>query len=197
MADAPSALLPNGNVLCATSPGLFSPPLHILEYNGSSFTERPTVPGSENLTSAQCNFLILPTGQIMMTTNTPDVEIYTADHSCPNSEWAPVVHCAPEKVSPGKTYKIEGIRFNGMSQGSMYGDDYQSATNYPLVRITNHKTKHVTYCRTHDHSFMGVASNKKVYTYFDVPAGIDCGNATLEVVANGIPSKPHKIKVKC
>jgi hypothetical protein len=32
-----------------------------------------------------------------------------------------------------------------------YGDDSQAAANYPLVRITNDRTGHVFYSRTHDH----------------------------------------------
>lgn len=43
---------------------------------------------------------------------------------------------------------------------------------------------------------MGVASNKKVHTTFDVPATIEKGESTLEVVANGIPSKPFQIVVE-
>lgn len=43
---------------------------------------------------------------------------------------------------------------------------------------------------------MGVASNKKVHTFFDVPANIESGESKFEVVANGIPSKPKKIVVK-
>ena len=99
-------------------------------------------------------------------------------------------------MSDIKTYKIKGIRFNGMSQGAMFGDDYQSATNYPLVRITHIKSGKVYYCRTHDHSYMGVASDKKVYTFFDVPDNLKEGKYNLEVVANGIPSKPLRISVK-
>jgi hypothetical protein len=42
------------------------------------------------------------------------------------------------------------------------------ATKYPLVRITNTSTGHVLYCRTHNFSFMGVATGrKKVSTQFD------------------------------
>jgi hypothetical protein len=77
-----------------------------------------------------------------------------------------------------------------MSQGAAYGDDVQAATNYPLVRITNLRTGHVRYSRTHDHSSMAVASNDLVTTYFDVPAGQEPGLSELEVVANGIPSFP-------
>jgi hypothetical protein len=43
---------------------------------------------------------------------------------------------------------------------------------------------------------MGVATGSKlVWTYFDVPRGIAPGASTLEVVANGIASKPVGITV--
>ncbi len=75
-----------------------------------------------------------------------------------------------------------------MTQGASYGGGVeQSATNYPLVRITNNATGHVFYCRTHDHSSMAVASPFPVSTYFDIPSTIETGAGKLEVVTNGIP----------
>jgi hypothetical protein len=70
------------------------------------------------------------------------------------------------------------------------------ASNYPLVRITNTATGNVVYCKTHNHSTMGVATgSEKVSTAFDIPAGIETGASTLEVVANGIPSNPVSVTV--
>jgi hypothetical protein len=82
-----------------------------------------------------------------------------------------------------------------MSQASMYGDEGQNATNYPLVRITNLETNHVFYSRTHDHSSMAVASDQVVSTHFDVPPAQEAGNSKLEVVANGIASAPVPVFV--
>jgi hypothetical protein len=94
-------------------------------------------------------------------------------------------------------YSISGTQFNGLTQGAAYGDDFQDATNYPLVRIVNNATGHVFYCRTHGHSTMGVATgNARVSTTFDVPAGIELGPSKLYVVANGIPSPPQNISVQ-
>ena len=77
-----------------------------------------------------------------------------------------------------------------------FGDEFQNATNYPLVRITNNASGDVYYARTHDHSTMGVATGSKVvWTYFDVPATIGSGASTIEVVANGIASKPVNVSV--
>ena len=76
-------------------------------------------------------------------------------------------------MNAGSTYTISGTQFNGLTQGAAYGDDWQSATNYPLVRITNTATGHVFYARTHDHSSMGVATGSTpVHTHFDVPAEV-------------------------
>jgi uncharacterized protein (TIGR03437 family) len=70
-------------------------------------------------------------------------------------------------------------------------------TNYPLVRIANSATGHVSYCRTHDHSTMGVATGATpVSTHFDVPLSIESGPSILEVVANGIPSSPMTVLVE-
>jgi hypothetical protein len=82
-----------------------------------------------------------------------------------------------------------------LSQASAYGDDAQSATNYPLVRITNLSTGRAVYARTHDHSAMAVGNHGTVTTHFDVPDDIDLGASALEVVANGIPSAAVSVTV--
>jgi hypothetical protein len=90
-------------------------------------------------------------------------------------------------VRAGGSYVISGYRFNGMSQGDAYGDDAQSATNYPLVRITNLASGHVFYSRTHDHSSMAVASSALVWTHFDVPRGQERGASQSVVVTKRHP----------
>jgi hypothetical protein len=99
-------------------------------------------------------------------------------------------------VVRGSTYKISGTQFNGLSQANAFGDEFQTATNYPLVRITNKSTGHVFYARTHGHSTMGVATGTKIVsTNFDVPASMETGASSLVVVANGIPSRAVNITV--
>ena len=137
--------------------------------------------------------LLLPTGQVLFS-HFSDLNIYTPA-GAPNPAWAPTISSAPSKVLPGQTYQVVGTQFNGLSQGSAYGDDLQAATNYPLVRITNRTTGHVFYARTHDHSTMGVATgNATVSTFFDVPATVELGSSDLVVVANGIPSASRTIR---
>jgi hypothetical protein len=133
----------------------------------------------------------------MFTDFTTDVEILTTAGSF-KGPWQPTIKSAPTSVSPGvPNYLITGTQFNGLSEGAAYGDDFQDATNYPLIRIVNNATGHVFYCKTHDHSTMGVATGStRVSTRFDVSANVEPGASKLYVVANGIPSAPVNVIVQ-
>ena len=194
IADGPAALMPNGKVLCATSPGVFGAPVHIFEYDGSTFTEVARPAGAVQDSSFQDVMTVLPTGQILMTDQTDDVEIYTPKGG-PNPAWRPKVTSVPTTLTRGNTYTIAGKGFNGLSLGGAYGDDAQTATNYPLIVLYNLASKHVTFATTHDHSYMGVRSTKTVSTKFDVPANAETGANYLVVITNGIQSKPVSVTV--
>jgi hypothetical protein len=200
MADAPAAVLPDGNVLCETSPGVFNSPVSFYEFDGTKFhsVPSPSHTGNPN-TSYVGRLVVLPTGQVLYTLadgNTTDAEIYTAKGKS-KSAWAPTITTFPATVTHGQSYSISGTQFNGLSAGATYGDDAQMASSYALVRITNTATNHVFYTRTHDPSTMGVATGKKkISTHFDVPSGIETGASSLVVVANGIASKPVAVTVQ-
>lgn len=194
IADGPAALEPNGNVLMMTSPGVFNVGARYFEWNGRRLSEVPGPPNAPFESSYYGNMLVLPTGQILLTDFYNDIEIFTpakGEVAC-----GPEVRRAPSVVDRGHTYRVSGTGFNGVSQGAAYGDDAQAATNFPLVRITNKKTGHVFYERTHDHSSMAVASKAPVSTYFDVSPQTERGKGRLEVVANGIASEPVDVFVK-
>ena len=194
IADGPAALLPDGNVLMMTSPGIFNLGAEFFEWDGSNLNSVPGSPNAPIDSSFYGNMLVLPTGQILFT-DFYEVDIYTPTGSY-NPAWAPTIQKAPSAVSPGGSYVITGHQFNGFSQGAAYGDDNQAATNYPLIRITNHATGHVFYSRTHDHSSMAVAFGGLVSTHFDVPGNQELGVSDLVVVANGIPSQPVTVNVQ-
>jgi hypothetical protein len=203
--DAPGALLPNGNVLFAVSGGpeippcsnYSCPPVAFFEFDGHKLIPEPTIQNPNFFMAGAINLLPLPTGQVLATNSgNNSIEIYTPKTAEHKESWEPIILAAPSLVEPGKSYKLLGIRLNGMSQASMFGDEGQSATNYPLVRITNVKTGHVFYSRTHDHTSMAVASERPSLTHFDVPARQETGLSKLEVVANGIASDPIWVYVK-
>jgi hypothetical protein len=195
IADGPASLLPSGNVLCAASPGIFNRPTHFFEFDGTSLTEVPKTPNANSKTSYEGRMLLLPTGEVLFTDGSSDVEIYTAAGSA-DSSWAPVIVRVPARIRAGGSYIIKGKQLNGLSQAVAYGDDASAATNYPLVRITNQATGHVFFARTHDPSSMAVAPGTRVSTHFDVPAGIESGLSDLVVVANGIASDAVTVQVR-
>jgi hypothetical protein len=176
--DAAVDILPSGNVLVEGSSGA------LYEFDGTSLL-RQSANGQGG------SLMNLPTGEILI----GGFEVYQATGKYKRA-WAPTVASAPSSVTRGQTYQISGTQFNGLSQGSSLGDEFDAHPNYPLLRITNNATGHVFYARTHDHSTMGVATGTApVSTNFDVPAGMETGASTIEVVANGIPSNPVAITV--
>ena len=194
IADGPAALEPNGKVLMMASPLIFQHPLDLPRVGREQPDDSPA--GSQRGE----RFVVLR--QHVGPSNRPDsfhrllLRVGLQSHGKLQSCLGTRIQSAPARVSPGGSYMISGHLFNGMSQGAAYGDDQQSATNYPLVRITNNATGHVFYSRTHDHSSMGVAFNGIVSTHFEVPANQEIGPSQLVVVANGIPSTPVSVTVQ-
>ena len=212
--DAPAALLTNGNVLSAAGPGPTPPATSCPGsgcYNAEStfFEYAPGSPGTLNATANPPNapnhpsyttrLVMLPTGQVLQTDNSNDVEVYTpnglnlppSNNQSFNAAYQPTITSPyPLSITRGLTYTISGTLFNGMSQASAYGDDVTNGTNYPLIRVTNQGTGHIFYGHTHDHSSMGVAkTGTTVSTKFEIPAGAETGASNLQIVTNGIPSQ--------
>jgi len=214
VADGPAALLPSGNVLVDASPiasnGESACCFQFFEFNGTSLLSAPSPQRATLFDVPTASFtgrmLVLPTGQILFTNGATvgtfgfkgpaSVEVYTGA-GVPRVEWAPAVSSAPGTLVLGSYNNvISGTQFNGLSQGAAYGDDAQSATNFPLVKITNNATGHVRYARTHDHSTMGVATGSTpVSTQADLSTLIETGLSTLQVVANGIASNGVTVQI--
>jgi len=195
IADGPGALLPDGNVLLMTSPYIYQTGAVFFEWNGSSLNQVTGPPNGPGDSSYYGHMLMLPTGQVMFTDFSNDVELYNYTGS-PWPGIAPSVLLTNLAVSRGSTVRLLGFRFNGMSQDGAYGDDFQDATNYPIVRITNNSTGHVFYAHTHNHNTMAVGYPGPCYTYVDIPSSMETGASTLQVVANGIASPAYQIVVE-
>jgi hypothetical protein len=189
--DSFAVLLPSGNVLVEGDSGWG------YEFDGTNFTL------TTSTNTYLGSLLVLPTGEVLAGGLPPAVasgyptQVYTSSGTY-QSSWAPTIsNIQSHELTRGSTYQIDGTQFNGLSQACAYGDEFQCAENYPLVRITNNKTNHVFYARTHDHSTMGVATGAQhVWTYFDVPARMEKGAGTLVVVANGISSASIGVTVE-
>jgi hypothetical protein len=201
VADGPAALLPDGNVLVQASPSYacgataYCAPSHFFEFDGTKLIRISEPRTAPNISSYEGRMLVLPTGQILWSSDIGDVEVYTPKGS-PVAGWAPVIVHVPAAVSRGKAnYTLKGEYLNGWSQGAAYGDDAQMSTNYPLVRLTNDKNGKVCFARTHDFGG-GVAVTGKTTTQFDVPKSCGTGTYALQVVTNGIASEPATVTVQ-
>ena len=151
-------------------------------------------PNAQNDGSFFGHLLDLPTGQILFTDYSKTVELFNPAGTY-NTAWAPQITSVSKTLTHGKSYVVKGTQFAGVSQGGAYGDDYQPYTNYALVRITNNGTGHVFYCKTTKPSSYAVQSTAAQSTHFAVPATIETGASTLQVVTNGIPSAAVDVTV--
>jgi Kelch motif len=188
--DAPAVLLPNGHVLCVAgqsqSDGWSGKPCHCYEFDGTSLNPAPDPPNAAAKSTWETRMLLLPTGEVLLSARSNDIQVYQPDGS-PDPSWAPEITNCPATVKPNHTYTLQGRQLNGLSQANSYGDDATMATNFPLVRISNIASGHVFYCRTHDFSTMGVATGNVIHSaQFDVPSQIETGPSRLCVIANGI-----------
>ena len=208
--DGPGSLMVNGNVLfCAgerRSRDYRSEPCWFWEFDGTEY-HRTTDPETNDCVTFITRLLLLPNGDVLFSTmNDSRFCAYHSETAQPQDSWRPVIQNCPTIFPPGATIQISGLQFNGLSQAVGYGDDSQTATNYPLVRIVNTGTGHVRYCRTFNHTkmdgngnivpSMGVATGSTVITTnVHIPPDIELGQSQLFVVANGIPSVPFGVTV--
>lgn len=201
--DGPAATLPSGHVLVQASPAYgcgatqpYCAPSHFFEYTGKALVRVNEPASAPNLAAFEGRMLVLPTGQILWSSDQGDVELYTPVGKA-DLAWAPTISTAPATLVRGQVnYVLTGHRLRGVTNGAAYGDDAQMNTNYPILRITNTASGHVCFARVHDHT--------PTATYFDMPAATppawirpcDPGPGRLEAVTNGIASKPVAVTVQ-
>lgn len=189
--DCPAALMPNGHVLVACAPfqnDNWGAPISFMEYDpvANSLTPAPTPPNN-NAQLYWSRFMLLPTGQVMFSPSSNNVQIYTPAGG-PEEHWRPAISAIIRHGTPTDYWLLKGTQLNGLSQGNIYGDDCSPFTNYPLVRLTNITTKEIYYCRTYDFSTMGVATGHVLQSVRFSAQGLPHGHYDVCVVANGISS---------
>jgi hypothetical protein len=208
--DSGSVVLPNGKYLISSTVRdynlNFANPITYLVFDpGEKSYCRLNLPAGAIY---QAEFLTLPTGQIMVTSvswsGDENYFLYSPPKVDPYPNIAPElasvdtstqVNGLPELIQ-GYTYKASGKRFNGATQASFLGDDFQNATNYPLIRFTGKTSGLVYYARTYDHSTMAVDTKDEVTTtMFDMPGNIASGQYDMVVVANGIASNTLSVQL--
>ena len=200
MVDAAAAMMVNGKILCTASPvntsttnsGSFLAPTAFFEFDylANSFTQ-VGIPGGGagtlNIPCFETNLLDLPDGTVLFSSQY-DAQYYVYTPSgAPLAAGKPTIDTIVQTSC--NTLRITGTLFNGISEGAAYGDDWQMATNYPIIRLTN-GTK-VYYVRTFNWNSTNVQTGNAADTaMFSIPSTLPYGTYSLVVTANGISSNP-------
>ncbi len=197
--DAPAALAPNGRVLMplgrvSAGGGEFFAPTYFFEYNGNSIVRIPDAPNSSGPPYVG-RLLLLPTGEILWTAGTADAYLYTNGGSA-NPAWKPAVTDVPGNLQRQQSYTLQGTQLTGVSNGCSYGDEYDPATNYPLIRLDNTSTRLVYYARTFNPSTRQIQTGNSILSVgFELGGNVPDGPYELRVIANGISSDPVNVQV--
>jgi hypothetical protein len=207
MADGTASVLPDGHVITIASPGVFLRPSLEFSVLGTHTTPLDSqLPDTVNsqISSYSPDSVVLPTGQVLATLigggEEPLIPPYVfTPTGAADPQWRPKIAThddSQQVVNRGATITLTGTQLSGLTQASNYGDDGDSATNFPLVRIVNSETHRVQYARTFGFSEAVAAGKTPQSTQVVLPADLDRGAAKLFVVANGIASPPLSVFVQ-
>ncbi|MCX6273813.1 MAG: T9SS type A sorting domain-containing protein [Bacteroidetes bacterium] len=197
--DAPAALMVDGKILLSAAPAptssatLFIPPTVFYEFNylTNSYTQISAPDGTPSVPIAcyQTNMLLLPDGNVLYS-NQQDTSIgrqyyiYTPA-GAPLAAAKPTINTVDQTGCA--TFSITGTLFNGINEGTCYGDDWQMATNYPLIRLRS--GGNVYYARSYNWNRTDVMTGSLADTAdFTLPVSLPGGDYWLEVVVNGVAS---------
>ncbi len=194
--DAPAAMMVNGKILCAVSPlptsaQHFPSPTSFYEYDYSTNTFNQ-VNGPTGQTQPEPSYpsvmLDLPDGTVLYADSDSQLYVYQPAGG-PLASGKPTISSVT--LNQDGSYQLTGTLLNGISEGAAYGDDWQMATNYPIVRLADSLGR-VYYARTYNWSSRSVmTANQSETTTFTLPANLSSTTTySLVVVANGIASDP-------
>jgi len=187
--DAPGAMMANGKILIPLRPsGTYNPPTFFYEYDylSNSFLNVGAPGGTDSIVWPvfTSNMLDLPDGNVLVSTQESSQFFVYTPVGPALAAGKPTIGTVAQN---GKTYTITGTQFNGISEGTGYGDDWQMSSNYPLVRLTSGAK--VYYARSFNWNNTGVQTGNFPDTVqFCLPSGFPPGIYSLVVVVNGNPS---------
>jgi hypothetical protein len=195
-ADGPGALEPNGLVLEQVSPGLFNAGCQFTEYDPVANTLTNTVnnaycPGDS---SYEGHLMIFPTGQIASVDFGTTIYLYNPKSGVVSGVAPTIIPATNAYLGGSKNNVLYGKQLNGLTENNAYGDDYQMATNYPLIRFTD-SNNNVWYGFTHDDSSHSIAPGTVSFTKFDLNPAMPPGTYMMQVVTNGIGSNSVQVKI--
>jgi len=199
-ADAPSTILPNGNVLFSASPtGDGVPPTHFFIFDGTKITQIADAPLSTSVDRVPAFsgfFMPLPNGQILFNNRMgpSGLALYNPEVSA-DSSWLPKITSVPTDLNVGSTYSVAGKQLSGLTAGAAFGDDWGTTSNYSIIQITNIATGKVTYAPTTQIGTYAVTPNFESMTTFTVSADAVNGPSKLRVISGLFASDPITVMI--
>ena len=194
--DAPSAMLPNGKILCAFGDdNNQNPPTYFYEYDyvDNTFTQVASPTGGSADTNYACyqgTMLDLPDGTVLYAHEGADLYIYKPDAS-PLAAGQPVISSVTTNLDG--SFHVTGTLFDGISEGAEYGDDWQMDSDFPIARLTN-SAGAIQFARTYNWSSSSVMTGTNILTTeLTLPGGLLAGTYPLVITANGISSAPFSL----
>jgi Secretion system C-terminal sorting domain/Kelch motif len=199
--DGGGCMMVTGNILLATSPisaGEFGQPTFFYEYDyrTNKYT-KVVAPGGGNsfpAASYQGYFIATPHGKVLWAPYQTSDQYYIYAPINEGSVEASGIPTITNVTSQSCTeFTLTGTGLGGISEGSGYGDDSQSFTNFPIVRLVS--GANVYYARTYNWSSRDVMQgNRQTTTRFSV-VGIPTGSYNLVVSVNGFSSAAQSFTI--
>jgi len=197
--DAPSAMMPDGNILCSFGPAqTYNLPVYFYEFNylNNTFTQINAPTGGDSLpydTVYEGCMLDLPDGTVLYSQQYSNRYYQYIPSGTPLAAGKPTID---NIIANCPNFKITGKLFNGITEGAAYGDDWQMATNYPIVRLTN--GTRVYYAKTTNWNRVGaiMTGSAEDTADFLIPP-MPVGAYSVEVIANGNASAPYSLTLTC
>lgn len=178
--DVAAIVEPNGMVMFQSYPPNGSANV-LNEFNPQTDTITPILPPNDP--AIPMDFLILPTGQIIVTCGALNY-IYTPN-GAPKDAWRPTVQSVTANADG--SYTLSGTQLSGLVTTGE--DDMTMAENYPIVYLKD-AAGNVYYCRSFNFSSMIPATaGESESAEFTLPANLPHGTYSLYVSAVGVSSK--------
>lgn len=190
--DSPGCVMVNGRVLFAADSAYVGGSTSFFEYDPvANAMTQVNGPTGQNSTAAAyvMKMLALPDGNVLMAIG-GTFYVYTPTGSA-LSAWQPTISGISHNADG--SYLLTGTLLNGFTEGAAYGDDWQMATNRPVVRFTD-SSGNIFYAHTYNWSNTGVQTGSTaVTTQFTLPLNLPAGTYSVVAVANGIASAPVQL----
>ncbi len=200
--DASGAMMANGRILCTVSkktgfhhqdfPGRTY--FYVYSYLNNTFKKLSPPAGGPwaQYPTYTTTMLNLPDGSVLLSIQGSSRLYIFKPLGLPLAAGKPTI-AAVAKNGNNDAYTITGTLFNGITEGAAYGDDWQMATNYPIVRLTSGKGR-VYYARTYNWNRTGVMTDNLPDTVqVEMPRGLRAGKYAMQVIVNGNPSDAYRL----